>query len=221
MKFNEDQFSRWSGSPSATEAQRIENTEVAVRKAISASDELKGRNIRIFAQGSYRNRVNVRTDSDVDIAVLCTDTFFWDGPDGATLQSLGYNDATYMYTDFRREVGNALRNYFGAASVTQGNKAFDVSANTYRVEADVVPFFEYRRFETDASYITGVEMRPQSGGRVINWPEQHYQNGVTKNTQSSRSFKGCVRIIKTLRYMMMAEGIKSADSAPSFFLELT
>ncbi|SDX06954.1 hypothetical protein [Nitrosomonas communis] len=77
----ESVFSTWGQSPSATEQQRAENAERQIREAIRASDKLKNRNIRVFTQGSYRNRVNVRKDSDVDIGVLCFDTYFPDYPD--------------------------------------------------------------------------------------------------------------------------------------------
>lgn len=219
MNFTEEQLAAWAAPPSESERQRMENAERAVRAAIAASDRLKQRNIRVFAQGSYRNRVNVRQDSDVDVAVLCTDTFFWEGPSEATLDSLGYSDATYGYSDFRREVGDALRSYFASGIVTEGDKAFDISANTYRVDADVAPFFEHKRFDASGNHISGVELRPKSGGRVINWPDQHYENGVWKNDETRRAFKGCVRILKTLRYRMISDGVQSAKDATSFLAE--
>lgn len=219
MNFTEDQLSRWAAPPSQSERDRMDNAERAVRNAITASAKLGARNIRVFAQGSYRNRVNVRADSDVDVAVLCSDTFFWDGPPGATLQSLGYSDATYLYSDFRREVGEALVSYFGSGTVTPGDKAFDIKANTYRVDADVAPFFEHRRFDAAGGFLSGIEMHPRSGGRIINWPDQHYDNGVAKNDLTARAYKGCVRILKTLRYAMIADGIQSAKDSTSFLME--
>lgn len=219
MNITEDQLARWAAPPSQSERDRMDNAERAIRNAINASAALAGRNIRVFAQGSYRNRVNVRQDSDVDVAVLCTDTFFWEGPPGTTLASLGYDEATYDYPDFRREVEDALLSYFGSGAVTQGDKAFDVCANSYRVDGDVAPFFEHKRFLESGGFITGVEMRPKSGGRLINWPDQHYDNGVAKNDATGRSYKGCVRILKTLRYAMIADGIASAEAATSFLME--
>ena len=84
MRFTEEQFSRFAAPPSQSERDKMANAERAIRNAVSSSDQLRDRNIRVFAQGSYRNRVNVRADSDVDIAVLCDDTFFLEGPTGAT-----------------------------------------------------------------------------------------------------------------------------------------
>jgi len=199
MNFTEDHLSGWAARPSQTETDRMINAETAVKKAIAASAAFNGRSYRVFAQGSYRNRVNVKADSDVDVAVLCTDTFFWEGgPPGATLDTLGYGPAQHSYADFRQDVGNALRSYFSSGTVTEGDKAFDIKSNTYRVDADVAPFFIHNRFAENGTFIDGIEMVPKSGGRIINWPDQHYENGVAKNKATSRSYKGCVRMLKVL-----------------------
>lgn len=55
--------------------------------------------------------------------------------------------------------------------------------------------------------------------RIKNWPEQHYQNGVAKNDQTSRKYKRVVRILKCLSNEMAEEGVKSAKDAPSFLIE--
>lgn len=219
MNFSEDQFAKWAAPPSQSERDRMDNAERAVRNAIAASDKLRTRSIRVFAQGSYRNRVNVRGDSDVDVAIVCSDTFFWEGPEGATRETFGIVPATYEFDAFRKEVGDALVAYFGAVAITPGDKAFDVKANTYRVEADAAPFFDHRRYFANGTYLSGVEMQTRSGGRIINWPDQHYENGVAKNDRTNRSYKGCARILKTLRYAMIGDGIQSAMDATSFLME--
>ena len=66
----EAHFSEWAKPPLKTEQTRCENAITAVRNAVAGSADLKGRSTKVFAQGSYRNRVNVRDDSDVDIGVL-------------------------------------------------------------------------------------------------------------------------------------------------------
>ena len=83
------------------------------------------------------------------------------------------------FSDFKSMVKKALEDYFGKTGVTRGNKAFDIHANTYRIDADVVPTFECRRYtgkrNADGShhYLSGVAFDPDSGSRVINWPEQN------------------------------------------------
>lgn len=64
-------FDRWSVGPSTTESEKCENAERMIHDALKAHEGLKARTIKVFVQESYRNRTNVRSDSDVDICVLC------------------------------------------------------------------------------------------------------------------------------------------------------
>jgi hypothetical protein len=212
-------FAYWASPPGKTEEERSENAVKAIRNAISASTRLQYRNIRVFVQGSYQNNVNVRHDSDVDVAILCTDVFFYDLPEGKSQVDFGITNASYEYSQFKDEVGAALANHFGANAVQRGNKAFDVRHNSYRVDADVAPFFEHRRYRLSGNPLSGVELRPDAGGRVVNWPEQHYANGVTKNTATGRRYKGVVRILKRLAIEMEGQHITAAQGVPGFLIE--
>ena len=78
----EQEFRKWATSPSETEQKRCENAISAIKNAITKSEALKHRRTRVFVQGSYRNRVNVRKESDVDVGVLCDETFFPQYPAG-------------------------------------------------------------------------------------------------------------------------------------------
>jgi predicted nucleotidyltransferase len=217
-------FSTWGAAPSATEQTKSENAERAIRKAIAVSAKLSSKDIEVFAQGSYANRTNVRQDSDVDICILCKNTFF---PNYAMSQGLnnavfGFSDAQYHYADFKNDVETALKSYFGTGSITRGNKAFDVHENTYRLDADVVPCFEHLRFMGTPQnnwFISGTQFLPDSGGRVINWPRQNYKNGVDKNEATGRRFKAVVRILKRLRNEMVANGNQVAEPIPSYLIE--
>jgi hypothetical protein len=217
----EDVFRRWAAPPSQTEQAKCDNAERAIRKAIEASPDLNRRTIKVFAQGSYRNNTNVRQDSDVDICVLCTDVFFTDYSmsKGLSDADVGLILADYQYTQFKNEVWAALVSHFGQAAVARGNKAFDVHENTYRIDADVVACFEHRRYNPDRTYHSGTELRPDKGGRIINWPQQNYDNGVWKNSQTGRRFKSIVRIIKRLRIEMEKESIAETNSIPGYLIE--
>lgn len=219
MTNQETTFTFWAQPPSQTEQQRCENAEKAVRKAIQASNKLNQRNIKVFTHGSYRNRVNVRQNSDVDVGVLCYDSFFYDLPEGYTYESFGITLSNYHYQQFKNEVEEALVNYFGRAAVQRGSKAFDIKETSYQVEADVAPFFEHRRYEIGRSYWSGVELHTDNGNRIINWPEQHYDNAVSKNSITGRSFKGVVRILKRLAIHMEENNINSARNIPGFLIE--
>lgn len=216
-------FTTWSKGPSETEKQRAENAERQIREAVADNDNLNKRNIRVFTQGSYRNRVNVRKDSDVDIGVLCFDTYFPDYPDDNVkgLVEKAAEPATYTYATFKNELEEALVARFGRGAVTRGSKAFDIKANSYRVEADVAAFFEHRRYTSPTHYLSGVELIPDDSKppRIRNWPEQHYENGVSKNDACSRRYKRIVRVLKSLSNEMASNGIDSAKKAPSFLVE--
>lgn len=215
----EEKFKRWAVPPGKTEEERCSNAEKAIKNAIYESDKLNHRDIRIITQGSYRNNTNVKADSDVDVGILCFDTFFHDFPEGYNQESFGIKPATYHYEQFKNEVGEALISYFGSGAVARGNKAFDVHETSYHVEADVAAFFEHRRYSEDGKYLSGVELCPDNGGRIINWPEQHYLNGVEKNKSTSRAFKSVVRIIKSLCNEMSENNIQQAKVIPGFLIE--
>lgn len=160
----------------------------------------------------------------MDICVLCRDVFFTDYTlsQGLNDSVLGFRIGGYSYAEFKNDVEAALKSYFGAGFVSRGKKAFDVHANTYRVDADVVPCFEHRRLlgtPQNSSTNFGTELHPDNGGQIINWPRQNYTNGVSKNTNTGRRFKAIVRIFKRLRYEMVANGHKEAESIPSYLIE--
>ena len=225
MNLSEDNFVSWSKGPGQTEADKCSNAERAARKAIKADKRLAALDISVFAQGSYRARTNVRQNSDVDICVRYDSAFFPDYPKGTTRETFGHVEGSLSFADFKDMVQKALGDYFGKAGVTRGNKAFDIHANTYRIDADVIPTFEYRwytgRKNADGShhYLSGVAFDPDSGSRVINWPEQTYNNGVERNTATGRKYKRAIRILKRLRDGMQDDGFAIAKKTPSFLIE--
>ncbi len=221
----EDTFQSWGKPPGSTEQEKCDNAERAVRKAIAGSSALSLVNIKVFPQGSYRNRTNVKQDSDVDICVLCTDVSFVDYSlsEGLTDSDVGLVSHPYTYAEFKNDVEKALRSHFGTASVTRGNKAFDIHENSYRVDADVVPCFEHRRYHRRSGggyyYTSGTELRPDNTAQVINWPQQNYDNGVAKNDATGTRFKSVVRILKRQRNKMDEERVAAAKPISSFLIE--
>ena len=122
----EKKFQQWAKPPSTTDQERCSNAERIVKNAIQASDALANKQTSVFAQGSYRNRTNFRIESDVDIGILCKDTFYFHLPDGVTREELGIAPATYHYPAFKADVARALSSYVGANKVIRGNKALDM-----------------------------------------------------------------------------------------------
>jgi predicted nucleotidyltransferase len=217
-------FSSWATAPGTTEQTKCENAERAIRKAIAASTKLGLKSIEVFAQGSYANRTNVNQDSDVDVCILYKEEFFTDYSfsEGVTDDALGFSAGKYTYAEFKNDIQASLTSYFGAEAVRRGNKAFDIHANTYRIDADVVPCFEYRRYQgtyPDYSCERGTKLIPDSGTGIINWPRQNYANGVTKNEETGRRFKAVTRIVKRLRNEMVDQGNEAAKAIPSYLIE--
>jgi hypothetical protein len=218
-------FRDWKKPSSDTEAAKMENAERMIRDAIRGCPILAQRTIEIFAQGSYRNNTNVRQDSDVDICVRCMDYSFDDFTHAGGVQpvDIGRYASSYTYAQFKSEVGTALVKKFGEKGVTRGSKAYDVHANSYRIDADVVAVLEHRMYFKDwrgqLDYQSGAEFHPDTGGQIINWPNQHYQSGVAKNQATGSRFKYITRCIKRLRYLMADKGIAAAKPIPSYLVE--
>lgn len=215
----EAQFRAWAKPPGKTEKDRCDNAVSAIRNAIKQSDKLPSHSVTIFAHGSYQNNTNVRKDSDVDIVVLCKDTFLNKYPEGTTRETFGFCVSDYKYKQYKNEVEESLVDYIGRIAVERGNKAFDVHETSYHVEADVAAFLMHRRFQKDGKYFEGVALLTDNENqRILNWPEQHYRNGVTKNTETGGRFKGIVRVLKALSNEMTQEGVKAGD-IPGFLIE--
>ncbi|MFZ3339767.1 MAG: nucleotidyltransferase [Terriglobales bacterium] len=231
-------FDTWTKPASDGEALRQANAEGMIRDALRDYDPLRVRSIKVIAQGSYRNNTNVRAESDVDICVCCMEPFFYDYTFADyTMQESNVVAAPYIFSEFKNDVEAALVKKFGRAGVFRGTKAFDVHANTYRVDADVVAAFAHRRYQKKihnlmlvASYIypytepEGTQFVPDGGGSaIVNWPEQHYSNGVAKNKATGYRFKSVVRALKNLKYEMEALGDaaqkRAAKEAPSYLVE--
>lgn len=222
----EDTFRVWAKPLSDTAQAKCENAERMIRAAIRESPAFQQRTIEVFPQGSYRNNTNVRQDSDVDICVRCMDTFFYDFnfAQGYTSTDAGITPSSYQFAEFKNDVEAALVKKFGQRGVTRGNKAFDVHENAYRIDADVIACFEHRRYtyrRVDGSYHyeSGTEFSPDTGPRIVNWPEQQYQNGVAKNDATGRRFKAVVRVLKSLCNQMAEDGEAAAKPIPSFLIE--
>lgn len=225
MNISEETFTLWSQDPGKTEAEKCDNAETAIKKAIAANKELASLDVSIFAQGSFRARTNVRQDSDVDICVRYNTAFFGDYPEGKSGKDFGFGDASLTFADFKNKVELALKSYFGETSVARGKKAFDVHANSYRIDADVVATFEHRRYsgrlnpDGTHNYLSGVAFDPNTGARIINWPEQNYTNGVARNDATGRGYKRAIRILKRLRNKMQDEKVAEASNIASFLIE--
>ena len=164
----EDTFKSWAAPLSDTAQEKCENAERVIKSALRESASLSAVRTRVFTQGSYRAKTNIRYDSDVDICVLLQEAFVAEYQVAAAREAgagVG-TPSTWRYSDFKDMVESTLREKVGEQGVTRGNKAFDVHANTYRIDADVVPAMEYRYYtgERDAlgdyTFLKGIIFYP-------------------------------------------------------------
>ena len=128
-----------------------------IRKALEKNSEvLLDYECEVYLQGSYANRTNIRKDSDVDVVVQLNSTFYYDIFKLTQEQKRHYNetffDATNEWTDFRRDVIAALMREFGPKLVRPGNKSIKVRGDRSRINADVVPCFQYRKYRKSANW---------------------------------------------------------------------
>ncbi|WFO17105.1 nucleotidyltransferase [Cellulophaga baltica 4] len=218
-KFTEETLTNWTKPPSNSEQTKLENSERMVRDAISSDAKLKTKSTETFGQGSYANNTNVRLNSDIDINVRYTGGFYYNLPAEKTKEDFGITPTTYSFSEFKNDVENALVNKFGRSEVVRNDKCITVKENSYRVETDVVPTWNYRRYSTDGNYVLGAKFISDKGTEVINYPKQHIQNGINKNNNTSRRFKRLTRLHRKLRYKMQEDGINVSDNITSFLIE--
>src|SRR5690606_12943359 len=218
-KFTEETLNNWRYPASDTEETKLANAEKMVREAIADSEELKNKSTEIFGQGSYANDTNVKINSDIDINVCLSDTIFIQIPEGKKQEDFGYSDSDYKFSEYKDAVERALVKKFGRKDVIRNDKCITVLANTYRVEADVVPTFKYNRHDDNGGKAIGTKFITDEGYPVINYPLQHIENGKLKNSQTQRRFKRLTRIFKRLRYKMVDDKIQISENISSFLIE--
>lgn len=224
MKYNEETLKSWTAPLSQTEEQRVENAIRMIKDAVTSYGKLSDCTLEIFSQGSYANNTNVRQNSDVDICAMLTSTVFCNYIDGKTDNDYGYTAGSITYSDYNSYIVEALKGKFGHDVVAVGNKSITISSNSYRVNADVVPAFQYRDFKIIGSadpvkYVEGVKYFAKDGTEVINYPKEHISNGKQKNVNTNYKYKKLVRIMKRIRDDMVDDEKTDGDKITSFLIE--
>jgi hypothetical protein len=218
-KFTEDTLNKWRKPPSDSEETKLSNAERMVKEAIQESDDLKDKKIDVFGQGSYANDTNVKLDSDIDLNASLNDSVFIDIPNEKKQEDFGYSDSNYKFSDYKDSLEKALVSKFGRTQVIRNDKCITIKANSYRVEADVIPTFKYYRHEENGGKAIGTKFLTDEGKSIVNYPIQHIDNGKKKNSQTQRRFKRLTRIFKRLRYKMIEDNETVSDNISSFLIE--
>ena len=237
MSIPESQLQKWAVKHQTDKAV---NTHQRIRKAIEDYEYSRMYYFETFLQGSYRNDTNIWADTDVDIVVQLNSLFSYEGISGERINSV-YAEASYTLEDFKTEVITALRSAFGYFNIEVGRKSIKVRAlNDNMYNADVIVARQHRfyvPFETeDTKYDKNMDMFYYEGisfdtpeGRIVNYPELHYKEGVRKHKRTGEKFKKIVRIFKNMRNKAVEKFpifiidneiyVFSKDTAPSYFIQ--
>jgi len=216
MAIPESQLECWSNQGAVATAKQ---THESIRTALNHYDWPNGKP-EVYLQGSYKNRTNIRGDSDVDIVVQLNSIFRSNLTEEQN-RRFRFTDATYTWHDFRKDVLNALIEYYEPSKVSEGKKSLKVQ--TSYLPADVVVCIQYRKYppnpKSEDDFEEGMTFYVPSEGRwVINFPKLHYYNGVIKNKLTDEWYKPTIRMFKNARTYLIERGAPQ-DLAPSYFLE--
>lgn len=221
-------------APSETERGKAARTQNMIRSHLEEDRSLRKYSVSTYLQGSYKNSTNVRGDSDVDMGCATETSFFYDLTDlpdkkeyqwqaSSLLEEVqaSITPATYTYWDYRRDVYASLKTEYGA--VEDGNKAITIAGNTYRLDADVLPCLVHRQYYQNASgrpaYHQGIAFLTSTNERIVNFPQQHFENLSDKDQRNGGKVKGSIRILKRIRNELEERGQWDRKRSPSFYLE--
>lgn len=222
--FTEEQLENWYKPVSTTEDEKINHTIDMIKRAIKNSNDFDSLTYEIFVQGSYGNNTNVKLDSDVDVNIMLTSTFFACYPNGKNRDDYGFEPGAISYSEYKEMIVKALQSKFGIESIMLGNKSIKITSNSYRVNADCVISMQYRNYRDINSinpnaYIEGIKYYAKDESEVINYPKDHITNGKVKNISTNYKYKKLVRIFKCIRNKMCNDGIITKDKITSFLVE--
>jgi hypothetical protein len=216
-----------SSPPSDSEDERRDRTEGQVKDALRAYGPLEGRSYAVYTKGSYANNTNVRLNYDVDIAVEYRGFFYCDlmfDLKDSKKADIGLVDSTDPYTraEFKFDIKAALTEAFGSSAVSQGDIAYRVREKKTTLPADVVPCWEYRRYDRVVNgapvFQEGSRVYRGSGGHTDNYPAQQKTNGTGKNVRTGMRYKYMVRALKRLQTKLVVDGDLTAE-LPSYLIE--
>lgn len=212
----EEKLASWTVPSSSTEQDKQDRTERMIREAIKEHTPFNNCELRVFAKGSYANNTNVRSDSDVDIAVECMEALYYDvGENGIAPQTSPYT-GIWTPEKLRAELIAAMKAKFPGKVDTTGSTAIQINSSTARVDADVVPCFIYRYY-VQYGEIEGTKVFKTDGSSIVNFPVQQLSNGIAKNNATNYAYKKGARLLKRIENEMASN--EEFKELPSFLME--
>ncbi|CAM3936080.1 nucleotidyltransferase [Pseudomonas wadenswilerensis] len=212
----EDILVGWTGPSSGTEQEKQDRTERMIRQAINSHEPFNNCSLKVYAKGSYANNTNVRSDSDVDIAVECTDLLYWDEAEKGIYTPGKPYEGIWTPAKLRAELLAAMKAKFPGQVDSTGGTAIQINSNSARVDADVVPCFSFRYYMINETR-DGTKIFKADGGSIVNYPAQQLSNGIAKNKRTGSAYKKGARLLKRIENAMAKNG--NFRELPSFFME--
>ncbi|NNC68596.1 MAG: nucleotidyltransferase [Gammaproteobacteria bacterium] len=225
MAISETQLSTWSNQGAMVASAQTYNS---IQACINAETWNNDVSYNIYLQGSYKNSTNTRGDSDVDVVLEFTSTFYSNKSELSLADRLEYEEyhsnAKYSLSDYKLAVIETLENYYGKLNVKVGSKSIKVIGGNGRLDADVVCCATYRKYNSFGKnnrrdYVEGIIFWDGSGNKVINFPNKHFRHGATKNSLSNNNYKPTVRMVKNIKSKLVADSTIISGLAPSYFIE--
>ena len=126
--------------------------------------------ISVFSKGSFHKRTNIPSDSDVDVGILRKDLYFNNYPKETVDSDFNFSTALYTFKEFKTDVERAIINHFGYTEVKSGKKSIKIRSNTSRIDADAVPLFVHRRYNSRilSDFNEGVALRDGNNSIIRN-----------------------------------------------------
>ncbi len=188
---------------------------------------LNGMTCAVYPQGSYANKTNIVSDSDVDMVIALRSAFYPEktelSPDERAEYDKYYEQASITWHDFREVVVQALRPDF---FLDEGKKAVKVRSGLIRLPADVLIALDHRYYRSFPSfagqeYVDGVQFYMPGGREIVNYPKRHMRACAQKHDRTARRYRRVVRIAKNARNALVADDKSQVGkgTAPSYFLE--
>lgn len=222
MAIPEAQLVTWSHQGSVTQSASSYQSIKQTLESVHAS--YAGKSFRVYLQGSYGNDTNIYAESDVDVVIELSTTFYHDVetlvPSQQQSFHANYHAATYSLYEFKNEVLAHLRSVYGQG-VKAGAKAIFIPGSGNRRDADVIVAAEYRKYQggSGSTYTQGICFWSSNGVQIINYPKLHSANATRKHQATGSWYKPTVRVMKNLRRKLVADGRLEDGIAPSYFIE--
>lgn len=212
----EDQLISWTKPSSDTEKDKQDRTERMIREAIDSHAPLNDCSLKVYAKGSYANNTNVRTYSDVDIAVECTDVLYWEEEEQGIHTPGNKYAGVWTPSKLREELVAAMKEKFPNDVNDSGSTAIQINSSSARVDADVVPCFSYRYYMKNGSR-DGTKIFKTQGASIVNYPKHQLEYGIEKNKETGYIYKKAARLLKRIGNKMSDDG--KFRELPSYFIE--